>query len=58
VRVLFGTLALKWLVQNVFDSFALWQDSPSLTLSLEDARRLAGFLNGDMFVASGQLTVA
>ena len=46
------------LVRHSLDSFGLWQDSATLTLQLEDGRRLDGFLNGDMFVASGQLTAA
>jgi len=46
------------LVRHTLDTFALWQDSATLTLQLEDGRRLEGFLNGDMFVASGQLTTA
>ena len=46
------------LVRHTLDTFALWLDSGTLTLQLEDGRRLEGFLNGDMFVASGQLTAA
>lgn len=46
------------LVRHKLDTFALWQDSATLTLQLEDGRRLDGFLNGDVFVASGQLTAA
>jgi hypothetical protein len=46
------------LVRHTLDTFALWQDSATLTLQFEDGRRLEGFLNGDMFVASGQLTTA
>jgi hypothetical protein len=44
------------LMHHTLDTFALWQDSATLTLQLEDGRRLEGFLNGDMFVASGQMT--
>jgi hypothetical protein len=46
------------LVRQEFDTLALWHDSATLTLQLEDGRRLEGFLNGDMFVACGQLTAA
>lgn len=46
------------LVHHTLDTFALWQDSATLTLQLEDGRRLEGFLNADMFVASGQLMTA
>jgi len=46
------------LVRHTLDTFAVWQESATLTLQLEDGRRLEGFLNGDMFVASGQLTAA
>ena len=40
------------------DTFKLWQEPATMTLHLEDGRRLDGFLNGDEFVASGQLTAA
>jgi hypothetical protein len=43
------------LMRQTLDTFA-GQDSGTLTLQLEDGRRLEGFLNGDMFVASGQMT--
>lgn len=46
------------LVRHTLDTFSLWQDSATLTLQLEDGRRLDGFLDGDMFIASSQLTVA
>lgn len=46
------------LVRHTLDTFALWQGSATLTLQLEDGRRLDGFLDGDMFIASSQLTVA
>jgi hypothetical protein len=45
-------------VNHELDSFKLWKESATLTLHLEDGRRLDGFLNGDEFVASGQLTTA
>jgi hypothetical protein len=44
--------------RQALDSLALWKDSATLTLSLENGRRLAGFLNDDVFVASGLLTAA
>jgi hypothetical protein len=46
------------LLRHTLDTFAFWQDSTTLTLQLEDGRRLEGFLNDDMFIASGQLTSA
>jgi hypothetical protein len=46
------------LVRHKLDTVALWQGGGTLTLQFEDGRRLDGFLNGDMFVASGQLTSA
>lgn len=45
-------------VRHDLDTFRLWQDRAMLTLHLQDGRRLDGFLNGDEFVASGQLTAA
>lgn len=45
-------------IRHDLDTFRLWQDRATLTLHLEDGRRLDGFLNGDEFVASGQLTAA
>jgi hypothetical protein len=46
------------LVRHQLDTFKLWHDSATLTLQLEDGRRLDGFLNGNTFVASGQMTAA
>ena len=46
------------LIQHDLDTFRLWQERAFLTLHLEDGRRLDGFLSGDEFVASGQLTAA
>lgn len=46
------------LVRHDLDTFKLWQERATLTLHFEDGRRLDGFLNGDEFVASGQLTTA
>lgn len=45
-------------VNHQLDTFRLWQDRATLTLKLEDGRSLEGFLDGDSFVASGQLTAA
>jgi hypothetical protein len=45
-------------INHQLDTFSLWQDRATLTLHLEDGRQLDGFLNGDEFVASGQLTAA
>lgn len=45
-------------INHELDAFGLWQDRATLTLHLEDGRRLDGFLDGDSFVASGQLTAA
>jgi hypothetical protein len=46
------------LTNHDLDTFKLVQESATLTLHLEDGRHLDGFLNGDEFVASGQLTQA
>ncbi len=46
------------LVRHQLDSFKFWQEAAVLTLQFEDGRRLDGFLDGDAFVASGQLTAA
>jgi hypothetical protein len=45
-------------INHQFDTFRLWQERATLTLKLEDGRSLEGFLDGDSFVASGQLTAA
>ena len=45
-------------INHTLDTFKLWQDRATLTLKLEDGRTLEGFLDGDSFVASGQLTAA
>ena len=44
------------ILRHDLDRFKLWQESATLNLRLEDGRRLDGFINGDQFVASGQLT--
>jgi len=46
------------ILRHDLDAFKLWQESATLNLRLEDGRRLDGFINGDQFVASGQLTAA
>ena len=43
-------------VRHELDTFALWQQNATLTLQLQDGRRLDGFLDGNKFVASGQMT--
>jgi hypothetical protein len=45
-------------IRHQLDTFRLWHERATLTLHLQDGRRLDGFLNGDSFVASGQLTAA
>lgn len=45
-------------VRHQLDAFKLWHERGTLTLKLEDGRQLNGFLDGDSFIASGQLTVA
>ena len=45
-------------IKHTLDTFALRQDRATLTLKLEDGRTLEGFLDGDSFIASGQLTAA
>jgi len=46
------------ILRHDLDAFKLWQETATLNLQLEDGRRLDGFINGDQFVASGQLTAA
>jgi hypothetical protein len=46
------------LVRHDLDTFKLWHERATLTLKLEDGRRLDGFLDGTSFIASGQLTAA
>ena len=46
------------LTKHQLDTFRLCQDLATLTLRLQDGRTLEGFLDGDAFVASGQLTAA
>ena len=46
------------LVMRPQDTFRFSMDHDTLTLRLEDDRQLDGFLNGDAFIASSQLTAA
>jgi hypothetical protein len=46
------------LVTRPKDTFRFSMDHDTLTLRLEDGRQLDGFLNGDAFIASSQLTAA
>lgn len=45
-------------LRHDLDTLKLWHDRATLTLLFQDGRQLEGFLNGDEFVASGQLTAA
>lgn len=46
------------MINHTLETFRLWHDRATLTLKLEDGRSLEGFLDGESFVASGQLTAA
>lgn len=45
-------------LRHDLDTFKLWHDRATLTLRLQDGRQLDGFINGEEFVASGQMTTA
>lgn len=46
------------LVHHALDSFKLTHEGATLTLQLEGGRLIDGFLDGDAFIASGQLRAA